>query len=966
MKGSLVLTTDGKVLHCSPTWLIATGDTEENVVDRMLLQHATDCSPVPSALLDQMRRGKGHIRCRWSQQSRSGDLLVCTAELRLLDIVPYPRLIYGADVVVESKFFGEGYGPTSRGDIVQDTHEVAYTVADVSDPKRPLTFVSTGFVALTNYDASDCLGRSCSFLQGPASEPEAIGALRHAIRHRTQVRATITNYRRDGTQFLNRLIVHPLLIDGACNFMLGIQYAIPDSLEEAKLEPLPLLEEVEAVARHHQAMVQQPPPFQVPLGVGMIGLFLFAVLMMAGFFGLGYSAAICQAREGEIAVLSEGIFNSTQASVGAALDQVVAFTQMQHQRVVTATMETPNNRTYVLQQYELFLRSAMDGLTAAAAGAYFQDGRAVYLLKTPGWLARCTAQGLTLLVGQDPSWNSRAMQLCGTLQTAVVQWDGAGGSGWVQPLVGGSAWVFAMGVSSNSKASNRTGTIVTALLTDSLKLGASASSPTLGSAAAVLESSSDDPMVYMGDLNLKPSALVIRNSLQGNVAGFQEVAGSRRYVVAKLLSRFDFSFTTVYISTPKAKCGMQFGGIYGLAVWYLFTGLSGLGLLYAILDRHCASIVRALRHARRFKLEAAFEQLTRPSLARFVPELWCQREWTLQMCQQLELWRHLQHLSCPSPKGVAESAPSPDAGNMDEEEEVSGADFPGKDPSAKYRERRPPPPHAIQDDWHVATMMHASLQGFGALADQLECHTFLELHRQYIDTLHTCVAAAQGTFHHFIGDRVLASWNVIAKVENAERQACSAATDSVAATKLINRRLQCNALTLHVGLAKGSVLAAVMGCPRYRTFNLLGTPCDLARDIGRINWVLGTHVLAEDAVARSCRTHFDVRLADIVATPDTPDDALFIHEIRQPLKAEGPLPRPFPLLPPSYAEAVERFLEGDVTGCKALLLHFLEDYRDDGPARLFLWAAHRPVQPRNHVIHPLDCIPLPQQLGVEL
>lgn len=38
MKGSVVLTADGKVLHCSPSWLVATGETEDNVVGHVLLE----------------------------------------------------------------------------------------------------------------------------------------------------------------------------------------------------------------------------------------------------------------------------------------------------------------------------------------------------------------------------------------------------------------------------------------------------------------------------------------------------------------------------------------------------------------------------------------------------------------------------------------------------------------------------------------------------------------------------------------------------------------------------------------------------------------------------------------------------------------------------------------------------------------------------------------------------------------
>lgn len=48
------------------------------------------------------------------------------------------------------------------------------------------------------------------------------------------------------------------------------------------------------------------------------------------------------------------------------------------------------------------------------------------------------------------------------------------------------------------------------------------------------------------------------------------------------------------------------------------------------------------------------------------------------------------------------------------------------------------------------------------------------------------------------------------------------------------------------------------------------------------------------------------------------------------------MPRPYPVLPRLYAEAVERYLARDVGGCKALLVRFLEDFHDDGPARCWL------------------------------
>jgi PAS domain S-box-containing protein len=73
--------------------------------------------------------------------------------------------------------------------------------------------VSGAFEAHTGYSRSDAVGRNLSFLQGPATEPDAVALFRRLIETVQVGTVTITNYRKDGTPFVHRVEMRPVLAD---------------------------------------------------------------------------------------------------------------------------------------------------------------------------------------------------------------------------------------------------------------------------------------------------------------------------------------------------------------------------------------------------------------------------------------------------------------------------------------------------------------------------------------------------------------------------------------------------------------------------------------------------------------------------------------------------------------------------------------------------------------------------------
>jgi PAS domain S-box-containing protein len=110
-----------------------------------------------------------------------------------------------------------------------DEAQLGFSIADNRRPDEPLVYVNEGFERLTGYDAADVLGENCRFLQGEATDPAAVEALRAAIDADESVAVELVNYRADGTPFWNRVQLSPVVDGtGTVTHYLGFQRDITE------------------------------------------------------------------------------------------------------------------------------------------------------------------------------------------------------------------------------------------------------------------------------------------------------------------------------------------------------------------------------------------------------------------------------------------------------------------------------------------------------------------------------------------------------------------------------------------------------------------------------------------------------------------------------------------------------------------------------------------------------------------
>lgn len=108
---------------------------------------------------------------------------------------------------------------------------IATVISNPRRPDNPLEVANPAFCALTGYSEREVVGRNCRFLAGDATEPWITDRIRAAIRSQRSVLVDILNYRRDGTEFRNGVLVTPLFDEDArLAWFLGSQVELgPDS-----------------------------------------------------------------------------------------------------------------------------------------------------------------------------------------------------------------------------------------------------------------------------------------------------------------------------------------------------------------------------------------------------------------------------------------------------------------------------------------------------------------------------------------------------------------------------------------------------------------------------------------------------------------------------------------------------------------------------------------------------------------
>ena len=119
-------------------------------------------------------------------------------------------------------------------DRAMDEAPVGITITDPSQPGNPTVYENERFTEMTGYSHEEARGRNLRFLQGENTEPEPVAELRAAIDDERPVAVELRNYRKDGSEFWNRVTIAPVEEDGEVVNFVGFQQDVTQRKEATR------------------------------------------------------------------------------------------------------------------------------------------------------------------------------------------------------------------------------------------------------------------------------------------------------------------------------------------------------------------------------------------------------------------------------------------------------------------------------------------------------------------------------------------------------------------------------------------------------------------------------------------------------------------------------------------------------------------------------------------------------------
>jgi len=183
---------------------------------------------------------KGYIQLR---NNGKWQLRQCKVMKKMHEISPLSdsnmKLLKEATAVINSYQADENWLKNMQK--VSDYLPIPISVVDCMLPDCPLVYVNPTFTKMTEYDAKECIGKNCRFLQGEDKGNEKNLFARNVIRENFSKEAYVhlINYTKSGVRFQNLLSMKTLhdTITDEQKYVLGIQFFIGNEINDSLMTP---------------------------------------------------------------------------------------------------------------------------------------------------------------------------------------------------------------------------------------------------------------------------------------------------------------------------------------------------------------------------------------------------------------------------------------------------------------------------------------------------------------------------------------------------------------------------------------------------------------------------------------------------------------------------------------------------------------------------------------------------------
>eukprot|EP00438_Fugacium_kawagutii_P020733 Skav225289 [mRNA] locus=scaffold4099:308028:308936:+ [translate_table: standard] len=260
------------------------------------------------------------------------------------------------------------------------------------------------------------------------------------------------------------------------------------------------------------------------------------------------------------------------------------------------------------------------------------------------------------------------------------------------------------------------------------------------------------------------------------------------------------------------------------------------------------------------------------------------------------------------------------------------------------------------------TVFFSDIANFTTIAESLEPEIFMSMLSEYLDEMSKIIMAKRGVVGEFIGDAIMAWWNVPLDL-GPEHTAMALDAALCQQLRLQELRDTWEAKSLpevrvRMGLVRGTVLAGNIGSSQRMKYGLVGDSVNLASRLeGLCKYYSVSIIIEQDAAfAPAVQSRFQLRLLDLV----TVKGRVQATELYQLLSEKGDLPDDF-----DAEEDLRYFIEGfaeihrlyrskNLLPCEEALKRYRRQFPQDMPSKMLL----RRVETLLHEGLPADWTPV--------
>jgi adenylate cyclase len=225
------------------------------------------------------------------------------------------------------------------------------------------------------------------------------------------------------------------------------------------------------------------------------------------------------------------------------------------------------------------------------------------------------------------------------------------------------------------------------------------------------------------------------------------------------------------------------------------------------------------------------------------------------------------------------------------------------------------------------SILFSDIKGFTSFSEHVQPDRLAEVLGLYLQAVTIAIQGESGTIDKYIGDSVMALWNVPEETPEHEVLACRAALRSQAAlTELYDSPLWEGLPRFDTRFGLHSCLASVghFGAPDRFNYTTIGDGVNLASRLEGLNKYYETKVVASEAIYSKAKEHFEFRLLDCVAVSGK-KQGITIYELIGPKTAGAARPE----VVVAYEEAFKLYEKAQFRAA----LEALRDQPDDGPGK---------------------------------